>query len=290
MVGGGRGPSIVRQCQLVGLARSTYYAPGPKPRAFNEEEEKAMLIIDETHTENSQYGARSHMRNLERHGMHMGRHRVKKLMDHMGIRSTAPQPKTSQPRKEHPKHPYLLRGLVIRHPNQVWATDITYLPLGRGHVYLSAVIDLYSRFIVGWRLHDTLEAAEAVACMEHAFEEHGAPGIANSDQGRTYTADEYVECLEAHGVRQSMDGRRRWADNVYIERWFRNLKHERIYQVEYKNFRELRAIVSDYVEHYNYDRIHSSLGEGDMPAEWYFSGFNAVNMPEDKGKGLKKVA
>lgn len=288
LVAGGDGrPPVSRQCELIGLARSSYYAPAREKPQFNDEEERAMRIIDEAHAENSCYGARSHMNVLKRHGISFGRHRVARLMAHMGIRSTAPQPKTSAPAKRHPKFPYLLRGCRLRHPNQVWSCDITYIPLGRGHVYLSAVIDWYSRFIVGWRLHDTLGADEAVLCMEQAFERHGIPSICNSDQGSTYTAQAYIDCLNRHSARQSMDGARRWADNVTIERWFRNLKHDCIYQTEYRNMRELRRVVSDYVEKYNFRRLHSALDYA-TPAEWYFSGLNAVNMPE--GVPMTKAA
>lgn len=275
--------SISRQCELLGLPRSSYYArPKPRgPEGFTDEEERAMRIIDEEHAENSQYGARSHMRNLARHGIDFGRHHVARLMRHMGIRSTAPQPDTSKPAKYHPKIPYLLRGKRIDFPNQVWSTDITYVPLGRGHVYLSAIIDWHSRYIVGWRLHDVAEAEECVMCMERAFEENGTPSICNSDQGSTYTARVYMESLARHNVRQSMDGVRRWADNVLIERWFRDLKHNCIYQTEYGNMRELRKVISGYVERYNFRRLHSSL-DWCTPAEWYFSGINEENAPIDK--------
>lgn len=274
--------SISRQCELLGLPRSSYYAGTKRKRdEFTEEEERAMRIIDEEHTENSQYGARSHMRNLARHGILFGRHHVARLMRCMGIRSTAPQPDTSKPARYHRKIPYLLRGKRIGFPNQVWSTDITFVPLGRGHVYLSAIMDWYSRYIVGWRLHDTIGADECVMCMERAFEENGTPSICNSDQGSTYTAQIYIDCLARHGVTQSMDGVRRWADNVLIERWFRDLKHSCIYQTEYKNMRELRRVISEYVERYNFRRLHSSL-DYETPAEWYFSGINESNAPADK--------
>ena len=177
------GLTVSRQCELLGLPRPSYYAPGKKPEGFTEEEERAMAIVGGAHAENSYYGARSHREHLARNGIKFGRHHVAQLMGHMGLRSTAPQPRTSEPAEHHPKIPYLLRGKIVRFPNQVWSTDITYLPLGRGHVYLSAIIDWHSRFIVGWRLHDTLEAEEAVACMEDAVEKRGCPGGAPNLQG-----------------------------------------------------------------------------------------------------------
>lgn len=267
--------SVTRQCELVGLAKSTLYSPGPKPKAFTAEEERAMAAMDAAHLEFPEFGARSHMRNLAvNHGIRMSRRRVSALMAHIGIRSTAPQPGTSKPCKAHPKFPYLLRGKRIMLPNQVWSTDITYIRLGRGHAYLSAIIDWHSRYIVGWRLHDTMESRECVACMERAFEEHGTPAICNSDQGSTYTADEYVGCLARHGVAQSMDGKARWVDNVFIERWFRNLKHDCLYLSEYSSFGELRRLIAGYVDKYNNRRPHTALG-GSTPAQWYFSGLNA---------------
>ena len=281
---GNPGLSIKRQRELIGLPRSSYYAPRQDKPELTEEEERAMAIIDGAHADNPYYGARSHMSNLAKRGIHMGRHHVARLMAAMGIRSTAPQPKTSENKREHPRFPYLLRGLAICRPNQVWSTDITYVPLGRGHVYLSAVIDWYSRFIVGWRLHDTLESRESVACMERCFADHGTPCICNSDQGSSYTAQDYIDCLASHSVRQSMDGRRRWADNVLMERWFRNLKHDCIYMTEYRNMGELREVIADYVEKYNFRRLHSSLGY-EVPAEWYFSGLNAINRPSEHPYG-----
>lgn len=266
--------SVSRQCELVGLPRSTFYAPAPKPRAFTGEEERAMAIMDAEHLACPSYGARSHMRKLAEHGIFLSRRRCARLMEHMGLRSIAPKPSTSRPAKHHPKFPYLLRGKRIEFPNQVWSTDITYIPLGRGHVYLSAVIDWHSRYIVGWRLHDTMEARECVICMERAFAEHGTPAIANSDQGSTYTSDEYVACLARHGVAQSMDGKGRWVDNVYIERWFRDLKHYCIYQREYSSFGELRRLIAEYVDTYNNRKMHGSLGYA-TPASWYHFGMNS---------------
>ncbi|MBQ9000553.1 MAG: IS3 family transposase [Eggerthellaceae bacterium] len=276
--------TVKRQCELLGVPRSSYYAEA-KPEGFTEEEERAMRIMDAAHAENSYYGARSHMNNLARNGVRFGRHHVARLMEHMGTRSTAPQPKTSAPAKSHPEIPHLLRGLPVRHPNRVRATDITYVPLGRGHVCLSAIIDPFSRFVVGWRLHDAIEAAEAVICMEATVERRGCPAMSNSDQGSTYTAQCYIDCLARHDIRQSIDGARRWADSAYIERRFRDLKHDCIYQTEHRNMRGLRHVIAEYAEKYNFRRVHSSLDYA-TPAEWYFSGLNAVDFPEDKGMSL----
>lgn len=273
--------SIKKQCSLLGIARSSFYHKSKTKQLFTKEEEKAMKIIDKTHLKHLSYGARSHKHNLMRFGINMSRYRVKKLMEHLRIKSCAPQPKTSIPNKKAKCAPYLLRGLPIRHPNQVWATDITYISLGKRHVYLSAIIDWYSRYIVGWRLHETLESHEAVLCVESAINKHGIPAIINSDQGSTYTSNEFCKLLKDNNIRQSMDGAKRWADNIIIERWFRNLKYEQIYRSDYNTIDDLKDLIDEYVNSYNYDRVHSSLNY-QTPSEWYFSGINCmVNNPSN---------
>ena len=273
--------SVKEQCEILGLPRSSYYCKTTNKPNFSDKEEKAMKIIDKTHLKFTSYGARMHKKNLEQYDIYLSRHTVAKLMKHMHIKSTAPQPKTSTPSKKAKRCPYLLRGLPIRYPNQVWATDITYIALGKGHVYLSAVIDLYSRYIVGWKLHDSLEARECIKCMESALYDNGTPSIINSDQGSSYSSIEYCSFLRENGIRQSMDGARRWADNIYIERWFRNLKHDYIYQSEYSNMKDLKELIGEYIYLYNFERLHSSLNY-ESPAKWYYSGVNVANMPKSK--------
>ena len=153
----------------------------------------------------------------------------------------------------------------------MWSTDIACIPLGRGHAYLSAAIGWDSRHVVGWRLHDTMEARECVLCMGRAFEDHGAPQTADSDQGSAHASEEYVACLAAHGVEQSMDGKGRRADNVLTGRWFRDLKHYCVYQREYSTFGELRRLIAEYVDNYNNHRLHASLGY-ETPASRYLAG------------------
>jgi Transposase and inactivated derivatives len=207
----------------------------------------------------------------------MGRTKVKRLMEYMGIRAIYPKPNTSAPAKQHPKFPYLLKGKVIRFPNQVWSTDISYIPIGKTHMYLSIIIDWYSRYIVGWRLHDTLEAVECVKCVETAFEQYGTPAIQNSDQGATYSANEYIELLANNGVAQSMDGKGRWVDNVFCERAFRTIKQECVYINEYSTPNELRAHIGAFIDDYNNERLHSAL-DYETPAEWYFSGIGSAEL------------
>lgn len=269
------------QCKLLNLSRSTYYSAKTSKKdevkKFTEEEERAMQIIDKTHYKFSCYGKRRHRKNLEHEGIYFTNYHVKQLMDHMGIKSTAPQPSLSKPAKENPKYKYLLKGLSISHPNQVWATDITYIPLGHGHLYLSVVIDWFSRYIVGYKLHDTLEAYHCVDCVDSAIKKYGIPSIINSDQGATYSSEVYTKYLEDNKIKQSMDGRRRWADNVIIERWFRDLKHDCIYRNEYTNMKELKNLIKTYIENYNFERLHSSLNY-ETPSQWYFSGIGEIKL------------
>ena len=236
-----------------------------------------MQIIDKTHYQFSSYGKRRHKKNLEKEGIYFTNYHVKLLMDHMGIKSTAPQPSLSKPSKYNPKFKYLLKGLNISHPNQVWATDITYIPLGRTHLYLSVVIDWYSRYVVGFKLHDTVEAYHCVDCVNSAIQKHGIPSIINSDQGATYSSEIYTKFIADNKILQSMDGKGRWADNIVIERWFRDLKHDCIYQNEYTNMKQLKMLINQYIKSYNEKRLHSSLNY-ETPSHWYFSGLNQIKL------------
>jgi putative transposase len=195
-------------------------------------------------------------------------------MQEMGIFAVYPKPDTSKPNKQHKKYPYLLRDKQIWLPNQVWALDITYISLGRSHMYLTAIIDWYSRFIVGWVLSDTLETAPVLEALQEAIERYGVPAIINSDQGSQFTSAEYTEYLKSLGIRQSMDGKARWVDNVIIERWFRSLKQEEIYINEYKNPRDLRIGIREYVKTYNCERPHDSLNN-ERPATVYGAKFGS---------------
>ncbi len=174
-----------------------------------------------------------------------------------------------------------LSGKRINFPDQVWSTDITYVPLGRGHACLSATVDRHGRYAVGRGPRGTLDADECVICMERASGEGGTPSIRDGDQGPAYAAQAYMDCLARNDVSQSMDGARRWADDVLMGRWFRDLKHNRVYQTEYSSMRELRRVIADYVERYNFRRLHSSL-DYSTPAGWYFSGINEANAPAEK--------
>jgi putative transposase len=210
----------------------------------------------------------------EHDGLTAGRKLIKRYMDEMGIYAIYPKPNLSKPGKGH-KVPYLLKNANIFLPNQVWAIDITYIPMKHGHMYLTAIIDWHSRFIVGWELSDTLDTAPVLASVKGAIERYGTPAIINSDQGSQFTSDAYKELLSQHGIRQSMDGKARWVDNVIIERWFRSLKTEYVYINEYNSPRELRAGVRGYIKDYNELRPHQSHGYA-TPERIFLGAFTAA--------------
>lgn len=264
-----------RRCELLDMGRWTAYqkpcGPTPAKRAY---EELLKRRIDFWHTKLPCAGTRKLQALLrDQDGLAAGRKRIKTLMGQMGIYAIYPKPNLSKPGKEHKVFPYLLRNKSITFPNQVWAIDITYVPMKQGHMYLTAIIDWYSRYIVGWALSDTLSAAPVLEALTRAMEEYGIPCIINSDQGSQFSSEAFIEALKTNGIRQSMDGKARWVDNVIIERWFRSLKTEHIYINDYASPRELRAGVKEYVREYNEVRPHQSLGQA-SPAVVYHSPFS----------------
>jgi len=267
-----------RRCELLGVERwAAYQRPrDPAPEAV-EREELVKRRIDYWHTLLPCSGVRKLRKLLQdTDGLAVGRKLIRRLMDEIGIRAIFPKPNLSAPGKDHKKFPYLLKNKAITFPNQVWAVDLTYIPMKGGHMYLTAIIDWHSRFIVGWALSDTLSAAPVVDAMAAAIERHGIPGIVNSDQGAQFVSDAYVNLLKANGIRQSMDGKARWVDNVIIERWFRSLKTECIYINDYASPRELRSGIEAYIEDYNIIRPHQSW-DYDTPANVYQSSFLSVD-------------
>ena len=263
------------------MSRATAYrdiARGPASGAAEDgqgwcsEDERLAALIDGIHVDCPAYGARKISKMLQRQGeARATRYRVSRLMGLMGIRPCCPLPSLSAPARESRRFPYLLKGRSILFPNQAWSTDITYVQIGGKHMYLTAIIDWFSRYIVSWRLSDTMRAQEAAACAEQAFRDHGTPSVMNSDQGSVFGSEEYVSLPASRGISQSMDGRARWRDNVLMERWFRTLKSECLRQTEYSTPQELRDTIAEFVEFYNSRRIHQSLGY-DTPEEWYMSG------------------
>ena len=253
-------PSLRRQCALLGLNRSTWYAPAPvgDERAENQ---RLMDRINAIYTDHPFVGSRKLTAALRREGYPVNRKRVRRLMRAMGLVSIAPKPDTSRPHPQQAVYPYLLRGVVIERPNQVWSTDITYLRIERGRAYLVALIDWHSRYVLAWRLSNTMDTTFCVEALTEALEQHGTPEIFNTDQGSQFTGAAFIEVLNHHHIRISMDGKGRALDNMFIERLWRSLKYEEVYLKHYQSLREAQAELSVYFRFYNTDRPHQSLDD-----------------------------
>lgn len=266
---------LTRRCELLEVGRSWYYYEAVEPNRQKQEEEEAIKRrLDYWHTKSPCSGVRKLKKFLENDGYVVNKKRIRRYMDEMGIYAVYPKPRLSIPDKCAGKYPYLLRGKKIFLPNQVWAVDITYIPMSRGHMYLTAIIDWYSRYIVGWALSDTLDTAPVLEAVERAVKQYGVPAIINSDQGSQFTSREYIDYLAELDIRQSMDGKARWVDNVIIERWFRSLKTEYVYLTDYQNPQELRNGITLYIEDYNNLRPHQSL-DYQVPGQAYRQRFAA---------------
>lgn len=258
--------SIMRQCELLGLSRSSlYYRPQPISGA----DRLLMRRMDEVHLTHPFLGARRLARLLQREGVDVGRRHVGTLMGLMGIEAIYRKKRTSLPAKGHRIYPYLLRDVVIERPNQVWATDVTYLPMAKGFAYLVAILDLYSRKVLAFRVSNTLATDFCIEALEEALHRYGAPEIFNTDQGSQFTDKDFTAVLATKGVRISMDGKGRWIDNVFVERLWRSVKYESIYLHAYETPREVRVALARYFEFYNAHRPHQSL-EYRTPDEIYF--------------------
>lgn len=248
--------SIRRQCELIGLNRATFYW---QPAAESSLNLALMRLIDQEYTRAPFYGYRKMTARLNNeHGYQVNHKRVARLMALMGLQAIYPRPRTSRSDQQHRKYPYLLHGLDINRPNQVWATDITYLPMPTGFMYLVAVMDWFSRFVLTWQLSNTLDGAFCLDALYLALQ-HGRPDIFNSDQGSQFTASAFTGHLETVGIRVSMDGRGRFMDNIFIERLWRSLKYEDIYIKEYATVPALETGLADYFHLYNFERPHQSL-------------------------------
>jgi putative transposase len=257
--------SIRRQCQLLGLARSGVYRT---PAPANDNDLVLMRRIDELFTAWPFLGSRRMARMLRGDGDAVNRKRVQRLMRLMGIAALGPKPRTSTPTPGHRIFPYLLRSLRIDRPNQVWAADITYLPIGRGFLYLVAIMDWASRAVLSWRLSNTMDVSFCIEALEEALARFGKPEIFNTDQGSQFTSAAFSGVLEQAGIQISMDGRGRWMDNVFIERLWRSLKHEDVYLKGYADGREARHGIAAWVEFYNRNRPHQALGYATPMAVW----------------------
>jgi putative transposase len=263
--------SVKRQAELLELSRSSvYYAP----RAISERDLRLMRRIDELHLEAPFYGARKLAEQLRREGQEVGRRHVRTLMRRMGIEALYRKPRTSIPARGATVYPYLLDGLVIDRPNQVWCSDLTYLPMAHGFMYLMAILDVASRRVLAWRLSNTLTADFCVEALKEAMSRYGRPEIFNTDQGSQYTSAEWTAPLKAAGVAISMDGKGRWIDNIFIERLWRTVKWEEVYLRGYANGTEARQSLRRYFSFYNGRRLHENLNYA-TPDEVYFGGLAA---------------
>ena len=259
------GLPVTRQCQLLNLNRSTVYYP---PRPVSAEDLRLMRRIDEMYLQRPFYGSRRLRDWLQDEGITVNRKRVQRLMRQMGLVAIYPKARTSKPGKGHKVYPYLLRTMRLDRPNQVWATDVTYIPMAKGFVYLVAIMDWYSRKVLSWRLSNTMDTEPCVAALEEALARYGSPEIFNTDQGAVFTSEDFTRVLKQAGVDISMDGKGRWMDNVFVERLWRSVKYEEVYLKAYETVAEARASIDTYFEFYNSERRHQSLNR-QTPDQFY---------------------
>ncbi len=258
--------SITQQCQLLGLPRPTYYY---QPQPFNDEELALLRLMDEQYLKTPQYGARSYATWFQRQGIAVGRKKAAAMMETLGIISTAPKPKTSSPGKQHKIYPYLPRNKIIDRPNQVWASDVTYVPLEKGFAYLVVIMDWHSRKVLSWRLSNTLEADFCVQALEAAIQDYGYPQIFNTDQGIQFTSTAFTDVLKDNLIQISMDGKGYYRDNIFVERLWRTVKYEHLYTREFANVGEVRESLIHWFEWYNQERFHQRL-DNLTPDEVYY--------------------
>ena len=258
---------IAKQAEVLKISRgSVYYLPRPLPEA----DLTIMRRLDRLHLEYPFAGSRMLRGLLAAEGCKIGRRHVKTLMRRMGIEALYRRPRTTKPEPGHKVYPYLLRGIEIVQPNQVWAMDITYIPMARGFVYLAVVLDWFSRRVLAWRLSITMDAAFCVETLEDALARYGKPDICNTDQGSQFTGAVFTGALASNGVAISMDGKGAWRDNVFVERLWRSVKYEEVYLRAYDSVSEARASIGRYLDFYNGRRPHSSL-DGMTPDQAYFT-------------------
>ena len=259
------GLSLSRQCEVLSISRSGYYY---KPKGESPSNLALMRRIDELFLKYPFYGSRQMARQLRREGIRVGRHRVRRLMRLMGLRAIYQAPRTSDPHPEHRIYPYLLGGLTISRPDQVWCADITYIPVQRGFLYLVAIMDWATRHVLAWRLSNTMDASFCVEALEEALAEYGKPEMFNTDQGSQFTSLAFTGALKDADIRISMDGRGRCMDNIFIERLWRSLKYEAVYLFELTDGFRAERVIGDWLGFYNSERPHSAH-DGRTPAEAY---------------------
>jgi len=259
---------LSRQCEILSISRSSFYYA---PKGESAENLALMRRIDELFLKYPFYGSRQMVRQLRREGIRVGRHRVRRLMHLMGLEAIYQAPKTSTPHPAHRIYPYLLKGMVIDRPNQVWCADITYIPVQRGFLYLVAIMDWATRHVLAWRLSNTMDARFCVEALTEALARYGKPEIFNTDQGSQFTSFEFTGLLKAAEVTISMDGRGRCMDNIFIERLWRSLKYEAVYLHELTDGFKAEQVIGDWINFYNTERPHS-VHDGQTPAEAYGAG------------------
>lgn len=260
--------SVSKQCRILKINRSTVYY---KKRPVKSLDLEQMKLIDEQYLKAPAWGSRSMRNHLRRLGYKINRKRVQRLMRIMGLEAIYPKPKTSRPHPEHRVYAYLLRNLRIDRPNQVWASDITYIPMSRGFMYLVAIMDWHSRKVLSWRLSNTLDANFCVEALEDALRRFGKPEIFNTDQGAQFTSKAFTDLLKENSVRISMDGRRRVQDNIFIERLWWSLKYQYLYLWSFNNGTQLRQGLQQWFRMYNKERSHQALD--DMTPDEVYYGF-----------------
>ncbi len=260
--------SLSRQCEILSISRSSFYYA---PKGESPENLALMRRIDELFLKYPFYGSRQMVRQLRREGICVGRHRVRRLMRLMGLEAIYQTPRTSDPHPAHRIYPYLLKGLVIDRPDQVWCADITYIPVQRGFLYLVAVMDWATRHVLAWRLSNTMDARFCVEALNDALGKYGKPEIFNTDQGSQFTSSDFTGVLRAAEITISMDGRGRCMDNIFIERLWRSLKYEAVYLHELTDGFRAERVIGDWINFYNTERPHS-VHDGQTPAEAYGAG------------------
>ena len=284
--------SLNKQCKLLHIAKSTLYYE-PVKKFSSDKDIKLLNMLNEIHSEFPYYGTRRLVTALANEGIHVGRKLLKTAMEYIGIKALYPKHKTTQAYKEHYKYKYLLKEfkneknqVVIDTPNRVWSTDITYIKLEKGFVYLAAIIDWHSKKILSWKLSNTMDVSLTTSVLKEALSLYPKPEIFNSDQGSQYTAKEHVDILKKHDIKISMDGKGRSIDNICIERFWRTIQYEEIYLNDYKSMNELRYSIKNYIEKYNTKRLHSAI-DNKTPNEVYFKYINNLKFQH---KELPKVS
>ena len=262
-----------RRCELVKFPRSTsYYQPKPDSEA----DQVLMRLIDRIHTDRPYLGSRRIVDALyDDHHQTVNRKRVSRLMKLMGIHAIYPKPKTTQANPQHKIYPYLLRNLTIDHSNQVWATDITFVPMAKGFIYLTVIMDWYSRKVLSWRLSNSMDSSFCVEALEEAIHRYGRPEIFNTDQGSQFTSDAFSQVLKSNDIRISMDGKGAWRDNVFVERLWRSVKYEEVYLNAYDSMADAKQSMKQYFEFYNQKRKHQTLKA--KPDQVYYE---SIKLPE----------